>query len=67
MSRLWPGPGSYHDTFKQVPDLSVLRILGERHLSFPLPNDGTKVDDFQGSEDPVASLRLWISFHQVSK
>lgn len=32
-----------------------------------LPNEGTKVDGFQGSEDPVASPRFWISFHQVSK
>lgn len=66
MARLWPGPWSYHATFKQVPNLSVLGILGEIHLTFPLPNEGSKVDGFQGSEDPVASLRLWISF-QVSK
>lgn len=65
MARLWPGPWLYHATFKQVPNLSVLGILGERHLTFPLPNEGSKVDGFQGYEDPVASLRLWISF-QVS-
>lgn len=62
MARLWPGPWLYHDTFKQVPNLSVLGILGKRHLTFPLPNEGTKVDDFQGYEDSVASLRLWVSF-----
>lgn len=57
--RLWPGPWSYYDTLKQVPNLSVLRILGKRHLTFPLPNEGTKYMISKALKN-VASLRFGL-------